>query len=422
MENLLPKHTSEGRPRRKSNHDTNAVGRDGSSRNSSANLVGIVATRNAVRRCRVRQEPHGAPRYNNQSDILSHKTDHGKRMKPTTTMTHNDDCATKVKAVTRKVYGSDAFNDDKGEANDSHANQSRRQSSKQKDTVQVQVENSNNVIVPQRSREVFELPKKRSQPIGNHDDDDVDDAHDNQSTYHDKAVRYEASMDETSNDVICGEDVVIYQYQRYGTMIPNMVSTRFRKRMTLEQLQEEFPSPFHFIWNKNVKDLPKRLRGLLCYTRNAVWCIVEALDDRAVAIKRLPEGGNHEPVVLNLWELGYPVQQVSGKPIGIMKLPRTIPSPTEGRFVQMDPLGPDVIVLLPKHDKNKARRIANKLSSKAKPFLMHDTSLENHPLPDEVPVVYVLDKPELRKSVGIGQEKKFCVPLWSTAEPREGNR
>lgn len=223
----------------------------------------------------------------------------------------------------------------------------------------------------------------------------------------------------TTNHVIAGDDVVIYQYKYHASMKPVVTCSNINQRMTLVQLQTQFPSPYHFVWNKNVKETPDELKGLLCYTRNAIWSIIEAYDDKAVAVKLLPEGDTMRLTILNLWELGYPVQQVNGELVGVMMNPRSMPIASSGeRLVQMDPSGPDVI-RLPEYDQVRAGKLIKKIKSKKRHFLLNDKSIPNEPLPEKVPVVYVLDKPDLRKSPGVDQEKKFCVPLWKKRPAKE---
>ena len=203
----------------------------------------------------------------------------------------------------------------------------------------------------------------------------------------------------TNTKDVAGLDVVVYQYLPYNLA----TYTHISERMTYAELFQAFDSPWHYIWNKNVKKVPPNLKGLVCLARGAIWCIIHAVGDHAVATKVFPLLGKTKVVVLSLWETGFYLQRIKKKDVRN--------SAAENSFVTMDPAGPDVIE--PVSNETIPQRIKLK-----DPFVVEDdVKPKPWPLPDQVPVVYILDNPQYRKSAGT--EKTFSVPLWPRTTKRE---
>ena len=66
-----------------------------------------------------------------------------------------------------------------------------------------------------------------------------------------------------------------------------------QEHLSLENLRTQFTSPYHFIWNKNVHNLPRGLRGTLLYYEGRIMVIVKAQGNFALAMSVFPKHGNN---------------------------------------------------------------------------------------------------------------------------------
>ena len=66
-----------------------------------------------------------------------------------------------------------------------------------------------------------------------------------------------------------------------------------QERLSLVNSRTQFTSPYHFIWNKNVHNLPRGLCGTLLYYEGRIMVIVKAQGNFALTMSVFPKHGNN---------------------------------------------------------------------------------------------------------------------------------
>jgi hypothetical protein len=190
-----------------------------------------------------------------------------------------------------------------------------------------------------------------------------------------------------------GTDVLIYED---GGIFK---SFEVSQRLSLHDLENKHPSssPFYFIWNKNVKILPNKLHGVLCFLCGKVWVVVKAIGRQALVVSMLPQGLAGEAKTVQLHETtGYYIQQIAGPCLGARHVDYR-PLSSDG-YIKMSTSGPDVIHLPTEMSWwpfNKVPVVDWSHSS------MYKTDKVKKEVGDlMVPVVYVKDD----------EEKRFMIP------------
>jgi hypothetical protein len=142
---------------------------------------------------------------------------------------------------------------------------------------------------------------------------------------------------------IKGTDVLIYQIKGMYTTV------EVKQRLTMHDLERKHKSdsPYYFIWNKNVKVLPSKLHGVLCFLCGKVWVVVTAIGRQALVVSLLPQRLAGEALIIQLDKTqGYYIQQVAGpcwswvsaNEGSHLKFPNS-------EYVTMSTGGPDIIKL-----------------------------------------------------------------------------
>ena len=141
--------------------------------------------------------------------------------------------------------------------------------------------------------------------------------------------------------------------------------------------------------------LPAQLRGVLVFARAKVWVIVKACGDKAIVEQLLPYQAVQHFVVLDLFEDGFYLQQITGNMIAPWKLSWSqMPKKTFqlNDKIEMSPEGPDCV-----HSPSPPPDLMKRMNSELFVFSGHEQHRKGrHRKSDRrtVGVVYVLDDPK----------------------------
>ena len=104
-----------------------------------------------------------------------------------------------------------------------------------------------------------------------------------------------------------GSDVLVYEHCGLVTC------AIIQENLSLENLSTQFTLPYHFIWNQNVHNLLRGLRGMLLYYQGRIMVIVKAQGNFALAMSVFPKCGNYVEVLSLKNPHGFYVQQITGE-------------------------------------------------------------------------------------------------------------
>ena len=200
-----------------------------------------------------------------------------------------------------------------------------------------------------------------------------------------------------------GKDVLIWFS---GNKLHSIFLT---ERMTPDEIMKEFRGSHYFLWNKNVRLLPPRLRGVLFCVwsgRNTgVWVVLRSDGLSAHAVRLLPTSKKPIQRIVSLREHGYCLQQILGEPVGSLRDGLSFPYLKKG-YITMNPKGPDILVVPNLY-----------LQKFEEPVTVEENQSRGAMCIPNVDCLYVLDNREQR--MNSGTPGTYLVPIGHLYSPNK---